>query len=429
MKKIILWAGLLASFTSTAQIKMGITGTTNWTNEWTNFKPTHVEYPENNVLLSGIIDKDIKLVNTKTYLLDTRVYVTNNATLTIEAGTIIRCGIGDIDNCGTLVITKGAKLIAEGTEKSPIIFTSNKIAAVRKPGNWGGIIILGNAPVNKIEKDNLHYLTGFDLKPEFTEYGGENPNDNSGILKYIRIEFPGKKMPKTKELNALTLAGVGKNTVLDHIQVSYSNADAFQILGGEVNLNQLISYRSDDDDFDFSQGAQVTLQNSLAIRHPYSSGSGNSRCFEIDSYDKPEEADTSKKMTQVTAKNITFVNLEDNSQGLVKEAIYLKENAQLSFTNSVVSGFSSFLLLGEKIALNNENFSKIQLKNVSLNRCKEYLISEEQSFNPKLKYWPDTSTMGFDINNTPIQDFFQSIDIKNNPDFRKKENATIVNNN
>lgn len=428
MKKTVLFAGLISSIALSAQNITGITGSTNWLNEWTNFKPIQVEYPENNVLLSGIIDKDIKLINTKTYLLDTRVYVTKNATLTIEPGTIIRCGIGDIDNCGTLVITKGSKLIAEGTEKEPIIFTSNKTTSVRKPGNWGGIVILGNAPVNKLEKDNLHYLSGFDLTPEYSLYGGENSNDNSGIIKYVRIEFPGKKMPGTKELNALTLAGVGKSTVLDHIQVSYSNADAFQILGGEVNMNHLISFRSDDDDFDFSQGTQATLQNSLAIRHPFSTGTGNPRCLEIDTYEKPEDIDNTKKLTQVTAQNLTFLNLEDNSQGLVKESIYLKDNAHLTISNSVVSGFSTFLLLGEKIALNNDHFSKIQMKNVTLNKCKENIVSEEQSFNPKLKYWPDTKAMGFEINTTPYQDFFQSTDLKNNPDFRKKENATIVRN-
>jgi hypothetical protein len=426
-QKTLLIICLACSLSLFAQKNKGIYGDTNWMNNWTNFKPATAEYPEANEVLPDIINKDTKLVSTKTYQLNNRVYVTNNATLTIEPGTIIRGGVGDIDYCGTLIITKGAKLIAEGTEKAPIVFTSDKAATVRKPGNWGGIIILGNAPVNKIDKDNKHVLTDFNLDLAQATYGGDKPEDNSGILKYVRIEYAGKKINGSKEINALILAGVGKKTTLSNIQVSYSNGDAYHLVGGELAMNNLISFRSDDDDFDFAEGIQATLTNSIAIRHPFSSGSGNSRCFEIDSYDKPENADLTKKLTNVKASNITFVNIEENNQGLVREAIYLKENCNLSFTNSVVSGFAPFILLGEKISLSQENFSKIELKNIVLNRCKENLVSEEQSFNGKLKYWPDPASM-FDITTAPIVDLFTSIDLKNNPDFRKKENAILVNN-
>lgn len=413
------------SMTLFAQPKKGIFGETNWINNWANFKPATAEYPEATETLTGPITTDTKLVNTKTYLLDSRVYVTNNATLTIEPGTIIRGGIGDIDYCGTLIITKGSKIIAEGTAKAPIIFTSDKAVSVRKPGNWGGIVIMGNAPVNKIDKNKL-LLRDFNLDSTYAAYGGDKIEDNSGILKYIRIEFSGKKMNGSKEINALTLAGVGKNTVISHIQASYSNADAFQLIGGEINANNLISYRCDDDDFDFSEGVQATLSNSIAIRHPFSSGSGNSRCFEIDSYDKVENANLTKKLTNVKASNITFVNIEENNQGLVREAIYLKENASLSFTNSVVSGFSSLALFGEKITLTPENFSKITLKNICINRCKENLISEEFGFNGKLKYWPNPTVMEFEITATPIVEFFNSADLKNEPDFRKKESQIVA---
>lgn len=426
-QKLFLVICITCSLTLFAQKNNGIIGDSNWMNNWTNFKPITVEYPEANEVLPDVIDKNTTLVSSKTYQLTNRVYVTNNATLTIEPGTVIRGGIGDIDYCGTLIITKGAKLIAEGTEKAPIVFTSDKGATVRKPGNWGGIIILGNAPVNKIDKDDKHLLTDFNIDLAKASYGGDKPDDNSGILKYVRIEFGGKKINGSKEINALILAGVGKKTILDHIQVSYSNGDGYHIVGGEVVMNNLISFRSDDDDFDFAEGTQATLTNSIAIRHPFSSGSGNSRCFEIDSYDKPENADLTKKLTNVTASNMTFVNIEENNQGLIREAIYLKENCKLSFTNSVVSGYAPFLLLGEKITLSPDNFSKIVLKNITLNRCKENLVSEEQSFNGKLKYWPDPEAMGFEITTTPIVDFFTSIDLKNNPDFRKKGNAILVN--
>ncbi len=422
-QKVVLIIFVLSFLSSSAQQVKGIYGDTNWMLNWTNFKPATTEYKEPNAILSGVIDKDTKLSSDNTYRLEGTVYVTNNATLTIEAGTVIR---GDEMTCGTLVITKGAKIMAEGTEKNPIVFTSNKATTVRKPGNWGGIIILGNAPVNKIDKDNKHVLTDFNLDTTKATYGGDKPEDNSGSLKYVRIEFAGKKINRSKEIDALILAGVGKKTALSHIQVSYSNGDAYQITGGEVAMNNVISFRNDDDDFDFSEGTQATLNNSIAIRHPFSSGSGNSRCFEIDSYDKQENADMTKKLTNVKANNITFVNIEENNQGLVREAIYLKENCNLTFTNSIVSGFAPFVLLGEKITLSPENFAKINLKNIIVNRCKENLVSEEQSYNGKLKYWPDPASMEFEIATTPIIDLFTSIDLKNNPDFRKKQNATVV---
>lgn len=411
-----------------SQTKKGLLGDSNWMNNWSNFKPATAVYPETTEALPGVINKDTKLVSTKTYLLDSRVYVTNNATLTIEPGTVIRGGIGDIDYCGTLIITKGAKIIAEGTEKAPIVFTSDKSPTVRKPGNWGGIIIMGNAPVNKFEKNKTNIVRDFNIDSIYASYGGEKVDDNSGILKYIRIEYSGKKINGSKEINALTLAGVGKNTAINHIQVSYSNADAFQFLGGEVNANNLISYRNDDDDFDFSEGVQAYLSNSIAIRHPFSSGSGNSRCLEIDSYEKIENTNLSKKLTNVKASNMTFVNIEENNQGLVREAIYLKENANLSFTNSVVSGFSTVALFGEKITLTTDNFSKIALKNITINRCKENLISEEIGFNGKLKYWPDPNAMEFEVTTIPIGDLFNSIDVKNVPDFRLKQNPVVANN-
>jgi len=149
MKKIaciIIFSLINIQFTNAQQIK-GIIGETNWMNHWTNFKPSITEYNEATNIIAGTIDKDTKLLKRNTYQLVGVVYVTNNATLTIEPGTVIR---GDDKSCGTLVITKGCKLIAEGTVAEPIVFTSNNSNMMRKPGDWGGIIILGEAPINKI---------------------------------------------------------------------------------------------------------------------------------------------------------------------------------------------------------------------------------------------------------------------------------------
>ena len=403
------------------QIK-GVYGTSNWMSNWTNFKPSTTEYQEANTILTGVIDKDTQLNSDTTYLLAGTVYVINNAVLTIAPGTVIR---GDDVTCGTLVVTRGSKIIAEGTEKNPIVFTSNKVTSVRKPGDWGGILLLSDAPINKAGI-NGQALLDFNLDASKCSYGGANLEANSGILKYVRIEYAGRKLNSLKELNGLSLAAVGRQTVLDYIQISYSNDDSFECYGGDVKLTHLISYRTTDDDFDFTQGVQANISNTIALRHPFSSDAAGSRCFEVDSFDKIENYDSNKKLTNIEASNITLVNLEENNQGLVRESIYIKEKCYFSLKNSIVSGFAPFLLMENKIGLIPDNLTKIKLKNITVNNCKGAIVSEEQSFNDKLKYWPDPATMEIEFTSLSITDLFKSTQIKSNPDFRKKEGASVV---
>ena len=131
----------------------------------------------------------------------------------------------------------------------------------------------------------------------------------------------------------------------------------------------------------------------------------------------------------IQANNITLINLEENNQGLVKESIHIKEKSFLTLTNSIVSGFAPFLLMDGKIGLNPDNLSKITLKNILVNNCKGSIVSEEQNYNDKLKYWPDPSSMGIEFSSIAINDLFKSSQIKLSPDFRKKESAVLVSTN
>ncbi|MES2238966.1 MAG: hypothetical protein V4497_01775 [Bacteroidota bacterium] len=395
-----------------------IESTSNWMTNWTNFKPTTANYNEAEYILNGTIDKDTKLLKRNTYILTDVVYVTQNATLTIEPGTVIR---GDEKTCGTLVITKGAKIIAEGTDTDPIVFTSNKNIGTRKPGDWGGIIMLGNAPINKI--GGITYLD-FNLNPLYGYYGGQNPEDNSGILKYVRIEYAGRKLNSLKELNGLSLAGVGNKTTLDKIQISYSNDDSFESYGGCVNLNHLVSYRATDDDFDFTQGVQANISNSVALRYPYNSDISGSRCFEIDSYDKVENADFRQKGTNIIADNITLINMEDNNQGLIRESIYIKENSNFLLKNSIISGFNTVILLGGKIGNITENLQKINFDKIVLNSSNttKTFISEQEEYNNDLKNW-FLLNKNLEFKNSTLQDLFINPNVRNTPDFRIKNTA------
>jgi len=407
-------------FLQAQQQPKGIIGNSNWMGNWTNFKPANTEYNEATNIIAGTIDKDTKLLKRNTYQLVGVVYVTKNAVLTIEPGTVIR---GDDKTCGTLVITNGAKIMAEGLETDPIIFTSNKEIADRKPGDWGGIIVLGKATINTI--GGVHTLP-FDLEPMLNHYGGQDAEDNSGILKYVRIEYSGRKLSAAKELNGLSLAGVGRKTVLSNIQISFSNDDSFECYGGDLNMNNLVSYRTTDDDFDFTQGAQINISNSIAIRHPFSSDISGSRCFEVDSYDKIGNTDMTKKITKITASNITLVNMEENNQGLVRESVYVRENTLFTLSNSIVSGFSPFVLLEGNIGNGDVNLAKIAFKNLIVNNCNGGIVSEAGGANASLQNF--YSNPDFEINYTKLKnnELFTTPNIKGNPDFRMNQNNTIA---
>ena len=407
-------------FLHAQQQTKGIIGTNNWMNNWTNFKPVANEYSEATNIIAGTIDKDTKLLKRNTYQLVGVVYVTNNATLTIEPGTVIR---GDDKTCGTLVITNGSKIMAEGLETDPIVFTTNKEKTERKPGDWGGIIILGKAPINTL--GGLHTLP-FDLDPILNHYGGTDAEDNSGILKYVRIEYAGRKLSALKELNGLSLAGVGRKTVLNNIQISFSNDDSFECYGGELNMSNLISYRTTDDDFDFTQGAQINISNSIAIRHPFSSDVSGSRCFEADSYDKIQNTDMSKKMTRINASNITLVNLEENNQGLVRESIHVRENTFFNLTNSIVSGFTPFVIMEENIGSSDANLSKITFKNIIVNNCNGGITSEASGTTTAIQSWYNKPEFGIGYTKMKNIELFTMPNIKGNPDFRANQNNTIA---
>ena len=152
-----------------------------------------------------------------TYILKGWVYIANGAELTIEPGTVIK---GDKQTKASLIVERGGKLFAQGTATEPIVFTSEEAAGSRKPGDWGGVIICGNARNNQQEQQ-------IEGGPR-TKHGGDNDADNSGVLSYVRIEFAGYPFQKDKEINGLTLGSVGNGTKIDHVQVSYTNDDSFE---------------------------------------------------------------------------------------------------------------------------------------------------------------------------------------------------------
>ena len=208
--------------------------------------------------LSGNINATTTLTSDKVWTLKGYVYVTDGAKLIIQPGTTI---VSDIAEKGALCIERRAQIIAEGTASKPIIFTSGKNVGERSPGDWGGIVILGRAKTNRSSEPTVEGGIG---RP----YGGTNDLDNSGILKYVRIEYAGIAALPNSEINALTLGGVGSGTVVEYVQTVYANDDAFEFFGGTVSPKYLYAFATADDDFDFDFGYTGTLTNGVSKRDP-----------------------------------------------------------------------------------------------------------------------------------------------------------------
>lgn len=422
--KNTIWIFLFLIGNVYAQQEKGIIGTNNWLYNWTEFKPNLQDYGEPTQILAGNITEDTKLTKREVYLILGSVFVKDSVTLSIEPGTII---LGDYDSKASLTISRGAKIIAEGLETDPIVFTSNK--TVKRAGDWGGLILLGNAPTNKFGNGSVasYYSQLEPSNYSNTNFGGENPNSNSGILKYVRIEYAGKRIKNAGYFNGLLLASVGSETVLENVMVSYSAGNSYEIWGGEVNLNKVVSFKSNGNDFKFNYGTQSVLSNSIAIRSPYVSSSDGARCLQIASYNKKEEIDFSKKRTQVAAKNLTMINDSEDlkvdiEKGLVKEAVYVAENASLDMNKSVISGFNPAVLFEEKIRINQENLEKIKFTDMYFNNCNGNIFVEYNSNNEDLENWYGNSAFYNVYSKSSNKETFIDLNNEKRPDFRLRIN-------
>ncbi|NNC51249.1 MAG: hypothetical protein HKO01_12025 [Flaviramulus sp.] len=413
-----------------SQQEKGITGNNNWLRNWTEFKPNQVDYGEPTQILTGNITADVTLKKGDIYLLLGSVFVTNNATLTIQPGTVI---IGDYKTKGSLTISKGARIEAKGVMTDPIVFTSNR--SVKRAGDWGGVIILGDAPINRYGSGSAasYYqnLNGADYAN--TNYGGDNEICNSGIMEYVRIEYAGKRISSDKYFSGLLLACVGRETSINNVMVSHSAGDSYLVWGGQVNLNRLVSYKSNGTDFKFKYGSNSKIKNSLAVRSPYISSPLGSRSLEVISFDKKEEFDFSNIKTNVKAVNLTLLNDSDSLESdikmnLVKEAIYVGQDATFEMDKSVVSGFNPAVILDNGITVNQNSLENIAFTDMYFNNCKGNIFLENNTNNEDLENWYGNAAFFNVYSKSSNTETF--IDLKNSrrPDYRLRINKIIASN-
>ena len=397
-----------------------------WTDLWCNWNPQQVNYPTANVNVSGNISSNTRWSLPNTYMLNGAVYVDSGVTLTIDSGVTVLGNTGISNSC--LIVKRGAKIFAQGNENWPIVFTSSNPAGQRGLGDWGGIIILGRAIVNQ----GVGQIEGLAASPE-NQYGGTDDNDNSGVLSYVRIEYGGYVFAQNREINGLTLGAVGRGTRIDHVQVSFTNDDAFEWFGGTVNCSHIVSYRNLDDDFDTDFGYRGNVQFGLAVRDPQiadnsfslPSGGSTSEGFESDN-----DANGSMLMprTSATFANMTVIGPFRDTITTVHPAfrrgVRIRRNSALKIVNSVITGWATGVMIDgsacERNALGNSVDTSLSVQgNVIANwRTRVGEVSSGSSFDIRGYLGSRNDTLpAANLMIRPF-DFF-------NPDYRPTTNSPL----
>ena len=314
------------------------------------------------------------------YLLQGFVLVEDGATLTIQPGTIIKGAGKEADPSGqqkgaTLIVRPGGKINAAGTAAAPIVFTSNAAAGSRKYGDWGGVVLIGKAPINQpgsiIFEGGIPGTTG-----TFSDVA-----DNSGVMQYCRIEFGGIALITNSEINGLTMYGVGSGTTIDHIQVSYSGDDSYEWFGGTVNMKYLIAFRGFDDDWDTDWGYSGKVQYGVSLRDPNVADQSSSNGFESDNFNSGLPATGPNAGLPLTApvfanmSNFVFSGAPSNAvtaggSGRFQSGMHMRRNTAISVFNSVLFGYPEGLRLdaptGTTGTLDNATSGALQLRGIVL---------------------------------------------------------------
>lgn len=307
------------------------------------------------------------------YMLDGMVYIPENYTLTIAAGTTIK-GAGANS---ALVIERIGRLVATGTAAQPIVFTSAKPVGQRSAGDWGGLVLEGKSPVNR--PGVTPYPNG--IRGTVAAYG--EPLDNSGTLQYVRIEYAGAPQATTPatRLAGLTMIGVGSGTTIDHVQVSYSAGDAFSWFGGSVNAKNLYAYRNVNDDWSTDWGYVGNVQFGVALRDPEVADQSGSNGFEVENYEPGVGTDVPvvvlRDGLQQTAP--TFANISNfafgttpsaantsRGTGPYKAAIRLRRASAINIYNSLFYGYPEGLNVESAGAASGLSNGTIDLRGVVL---------------------------------------------------------------
>jgi hypothetical protein len=341
----------------------------DWTKGWAEWNPKQASYgvaTETTTLndASGIknITGTVTLDASKVYLLTSTCVVRSGGKLIIPAGTVIR-GVADLTATPKLyaliTVERGGMIEVNGTSTNPVVMTSNKAAGSRDRGDWGGLVLCGKAVNNQGLDVQLEGFNNVAVDNTLGKFGGTDDADNSGIVKYVRIEFAGLAFEPNKEVNSLTMGSVGSKTEIEGVQCSFGNDDAFEWFGGTVSCKKLIAYKTTDDDFDTDFGYRGAVQFGIAVKDTAyfdlswnaTSGASTSETFESDN----DAAGSGKlPLTSALFSNITRVgpvpldktynDLTATQKGAFRRGARIRRNSRLNIVNSVFMGYRNFIM-------------------------------------------------------------------------------------
>ena len=442
MKKYILFMAVVTSISIIACRKVEMDG-----------EPFIIEVPGNGndttvtgktVTLSGHVTTDTTLRAIDNNILSGLVYVDAGVTLTVEKGATVK-GAYSGSNTAALIVKRGAKLMAIGTQEEPIVFTS--ASPTPTSGDWGGIELLGKAGINSsnggspglyIPEGGFNTAAGDGLAGSGDAIAPTPvDDDNSGTLQYVRIEYAGYAFLPNQEINALTMACVGSGTTIDHIQVSYAKDDAFEWFGGTVNCKYLIAYKTQDDDFDTDNGFSGSVQFGLIVRDSAIADVSKSESFESDN---DGTGSTLTPQTKAVFCNVTsFGPLatpnsigNSNYQGA---AVQIRRNSSLSIFNSAFVGWSKGILidagLGTPTDLN-ITAGTLQLSGIILASCKTPIAYTPSASAPtgateaSITTWFTDNTKNKIVTQATEQAIYTRPFDYSNPDFAPFGNSAVV---
>ena len=257
-----------------------------------------------------------------TWVLEDIVYLESGSQLIVEPGTIIQGEAGS-----ALVVTRDATIMARGTREAPIVFTSAKAAGQRRAGDWGGVVLLGNAPVNARDAQ----IEGVPSGDSRGMFGGGDALSNCGVLEYARVEFAGYEVYANNELNGLTLGGCGASTIVRNVQVHRSLDDGIEVFGGTVDLRHIVITGAADDSLDWDMGWTGRVQFLQVLQY---AGIGDNG-VEADNNNGDHNA---QPVSEPTFYNVTLQSM--SSTDAVQRGMTLRRGTGGHFNNMIIDGFS-----------------------------------------------------------------------------------------
>ena len=321
-----------------------------------------------NVTISGDITEDRTIRAIDKNSLVGGVHVKEGATLTIEKGALITADANE--SVAYLLIEQGAKIMASGTAENPIIFTSTE----SKRGSWGGLILCGKAPINGSSRT---------AEVGGVIYGGNVANDNSGTLRYVRVEYTGNAINSEKEHNGITFNGVGSGSTIEYCQAYYGNDDGFEWFGGTVNCKYLVSIGCKDDCFDWTYGYSGTLSYLYAKQ---ASDEGD-RGIEADNDSK---ANDNSPFSNPTVSNVTLIG---RGVSYEKDGIKLREGTKGNLSNLLIDGFKESVDIEHNQTFDNVTAGGLKVSNVkTMNDTKALKYSAMKKPASPGSSWPSDST-------------------------------------